>query len=358
MHTLLLSVALFAPAADPVAKTPPEGVLPLGADGKPLNLDFETGTLKDWTADGEAFKDQPIKGDTVFPRRSDMRSLHQGQFWIGGYEKKGDKPTGTLTSAAFKVTHPWATFLIGGGPYEKETCVEVVDVATKEVVFRAAGTESESLSRVAVDLTKLAGKDIFVRIVDKHTGHWGHVNFDDFRFHSEKPKVAPRAVTKADDYKFSGQKPEDAARNMTVPPGFNVSLFAGEPDLHQPIAFCFDDRGRVWVVEAYCYPKRKPFDGPLLPENRRKEGDKILIFEDTDGDGKFDKKTVFLEGLNLVSGIEYGFGGLWVGAAPYLMFIPIGENDKAGEPKILLDGWGMQDTHETLNSFVWGPDGW
>lgn len=358
MHTLLLSVALFAPAADPVAKTPPEGVLPLGADGKPLNLDFETGTLKDWTADGEAFKDQPIKGDTVFPRRSDMRSLHQGQFWIGGYEKKGDKPTGTLTSAAFKVTHPWATFLIGGGPYEKETCVEVVDVATKEVVFRAAGTESESLSRVAVDLTKLAGKDIFVRIVDKHTGHWGHVNFDDFRFHSDKPKVAPRAVTKADDYKFSGQKPEDAARNMTVPPGFNVSLFAGEPDLHQPIAFCFDDRGRVWVVEAYCYPKRKPFDGPLLPENRRKEGDKILIFEDTDGDGKFDKKTVFLEGLNLVSGIEYGFGGLWVGAAPYLMFIPIGENDKAGEPKILLDGWGMQDTHETLNSFVWGPDGW
>jgi putative membrane-bound dehydrogenase-like protein len=360
MHALLLSVALFAPTADPVAKTPPEGVLPLGADGKPLNLDFETGTLKDWTADGEAFKDQPIKGDTVFPRRSDMRSLHQGQFWIGGFEKKGDKPTGTLTSVPFKVTHPWATFLVGGGPYEKETCVEVVDGATKDVIFRAAGTESESLSRVAVDLTKLAGKDIFVRVVDKHTGHWGHVNFDDFRFHSDKPKVTPRAVTKADDYKFSGQTPADAARNMTVPPGFTVSLFAGEPDLHQPIAFCFDDRGRLWVVEAYVYPRRNPAKGPLLPEAERKNGDKILIFEDTDGDGKFDKKTVFMEGLNLVSGIEYGFGGLWVGAAPYFLFIPIdAKTDKpAGEPQILLDGWGYQDTHETLNSFIWGPDGW
>jgi putative membrane-bound dehydrogenase-like protein len=356
MNTLLLSLALLAPSAEP-AKTPPEGLLPAGADGKPLNLDFETGTLKDWTADGEAFQDQPIRGDTVFPRRSDMRSLHQGQFWVGGYEKHGDKPQGTLTSVPFKVTHPWATLLVGGGQHT-ETAVEIVDVAKKAVVTRVSGTGSESLAKVAVDLTKLVGQDIQIRLVDKHSGGWGHVNFDDFRFHSAKPNVAERATTKADDYKFAGQKPDDAAKNMTVPPGFSVSLFAGEPDLHQPIAFCFDDRGRVWVVEAYCYPKRKPFDGPLLPENRRKEGDKILILEDTDGDGKHDKKTVFLEGLNLVSGIEYGFGGLWIGAAPYLMHIPILDGDKPGEPKILLDGWGMEDTHETLNSFIWGPDGW
>src|SRR5437762_9965005 len=105
MTQLLLALALVV-SADP-AKTPPEGVLPVGADGKPLNLDFETGTLKDWTAEGDAFKDQPIKGDTVHPRRGDMASRHQGQYWIGGYEKYGDKPTGTLTSVSFKVTHPW-----------------------------------------------------------------------------------------------------------------------------------------------------------------------------------------------------------------------------------------------------------
>jgi putative membrane-bound dehydrogenase-like protein len=354
MTALLLALALAA-SADPAA-----GVLPVGADGKPLNLDFEAGTLKDWTVDGHAFDGQPIKGDTVKPRRGDMTSKHQGQFWIGGFEKLGDKATGTLTSAAFKVTHPWASFLVAGGPHPKATFVELIDAATKKPFFSACSTdETETLQRVAVDLATVQGKEIQVRLVDTHTGHWGHLNFDDFRFHAEKPTVAARpAPLVQDDYRFAGQKPDDAAKNMTVPPGFKVGLFAGEPDVHQPIAFCFDDRGRLWVVEAFVYPKRKPFDGPMLPENQRKNGDKVLIFEDTDGDGKFDKRTVFLEGLNLVSGIEYGFGGLWIGAAPYFLFIPILDGDKAGEPKVLLDGWGYEDTHETLNSFVWGPDGW
>src|SRR5271166_2282477 len=88
-------------ARQPVGSPGPEGVLPVGADGKPLNLDFETGTLKDWTAEGDAFKGQPIKGDTVFKRRNDMKSQHQGQYWIGTYEKFGDKPQGTLTSVPF-----------------------------------------------------------------------------------------------------------------------------------------------------------------------------------------------------------------------------------------------------------------
>ena len=88
--------------------------------------------------------------------------------------------------------------------------------------------------------------------------------------------------------------------------------------------------------------------------------DRILIFEDTDGDGRFDSRKVFIENLNLVSGIEVGFGGVWVGAAPYLLFIPIkdGTDKPAGPPQVLLDGWGYQDTHETLNTFTWGPDGW
>src|SRR5580692_7275756 len=113
----LLAVLCFLPvfAAEPekVPMTPPEGVLPVGPDGKALNLDFETGTLKDWTAEGEAFRDQPIKGDTIAKRRGD-KSNHQGNYWIGGYEKHGDRPQGTLTSVPFEVTHPWASFLIGG----------------------------------------------------------------------------------------------------------------------------------------------------------------------------------------------------------------------------------------------------
>src|SRR5438105_11497641 len=108
---VILSLGVLLRAEQP----PAAGVLPVGADGRPLNLDFETGTLKDWTAEGDAFAGQPVKGDTVSPRRNDMRSRHQGNYWIGTYERQGDKPQGTLTSAAFKVTHPWASFLVGGG---------------------------------------------------------------------------------------------------------------------------------------------------------------------------------------------------------------------------------------------------
>src|ERR1043165_4159279 len=166
MSSLLLSVALLAPTQPPAQPNANDvGVLPVGADGKPLNLDFETGDLKDWTAEGEAFKGQPIKGDTVKPRRGDMQSRHQGQFWIGGFEKYGDKPTGTLTSVPFKVTHPWASFLVGGGPHTLETCVEVVQ--GKEVIFRASGTEAEDMFRVVIDLAKYKDQEIFIRIVDK-----------------------------------------------------------------------------------------------------------------------------------------------------------------------------------------------
>src|SRR5437762_8691115 len=112
----ILALGLTVLAAEPVVRpTPPEGVLPVGADGKPLNLDFETGTLKDWTAAGEAFAGQPVKGDTVSARRSDMKSSHQDRYWIGTYERHGDGPQGTLTSVPFRITHPWASFLVGGG---------------------------------------------------------------------------------------------------------------------------------------------------------------------------------------------------------------------------------------------------
>jgi len=149
----------------------------------------------------------------------------------------------------------------------------------------------------------------------------------------------------------AGLPPQEAAEHMTVPPGFRVRLAAGEPQVHQPIAFTLDHRGRLWVAEAYTYPQRAP-EGEGL--------DKIVILEDTDGDGTLDSRKVFAEGLNLVSGLEVGFGGVWVGAAPYLLFIPDADGDDIpdAEPKVLLDGFGYQDTHETLNAFIWGPDGW
>ncbi|MGA1237206.1 MAG: PVC-type heme-binding CxxCH protein [Limisphaerales bacterium] len=151
----------------------------------------------------------------------------------------------------------------------------------------------------------------------------------------------------------SGLLAADAVKEAELPDGFRLHPFAAEPALVQPIAFCLDDRGRVWVAEGNTYPRK-------APEGEGK--DSILVFEDTNGDHLFDKRTVFMEGLNLVSGMEVGFGGVWVGAAPELIFIPVSDWDKpqpAGKPQVLLDGWDYKaDTHETLNTFAWGPDGW
>ncbi len=328
--------------------------LPKGTDGKPLNLDFETGVLEGWTTTGEAFAKQPIKGDTVFARRNDMKSEHRGQFWVGSYEVAGDAPTGTLTSLSFKVTQPYAIFLVGGGSWA-ETRVELVDVATQKAIFKASGNDTENLSPVVADLQAHQGKDIFIRLVDNETGGWGHINFDDFKFYTELPSTSKKPPAKAlpplDAVKHNSLSPEQAATEITVPSGFKVTLFAGEPDVKQPIAFAIDDRGRLWVAESYSYPIRQP-------EGQGK--DRILIFEDTNGDGKYDKQTVFIDNLNLVSGLEVGFGGVWVGAAPHFLFIADknGDDKPDGPPQVLLDGWGFQDTHETLNTFTWGPDGW
>jgi putative membrane-bound dehydrogenase-like protein len=162
------------------------------------------------------------------------------------------------------------------------------------------------------------------------------------------------AVLRSQDGAFpvattKGLTPEEAAKAMTLPPGFRVTPFAGEPAVHQPIAFTIDERGRLWVVENYAYPNWSPYGH-----------DRILILEDTDGDGRFDTSKVFYDQLNFASGIAVGHGGVWVGSPPYLLFIPDKNKDDIpdGPPEAVLDGWAHEDTHETLNSFVWGPDGW
>jgi len=353
------------------------GIVPVGEDGKPLNLNFESGDLQDWTATGTAFEQQPIKGG-IDPNRflgTGKKSLHTGEYWMGGFEKLYDEPQGTLTSVAFKVTQPWGSMLVGGGSH-LETRVELLDEAGM-VFFVISGPNTEELSPVVVDLRKQRDKLISIRITDTHTGGWGHVNFDDFRFHEQRPTFnLPELRAKSNEadvevYPYAGLTAEEAAAAMQVPPGFQVHVAASEPNVTQPIAMCWDDRGRLWIAEAHSYPQRNP---------EGEGADRIVIFEDTDENGTLDKKTIFIEGLNLVSGLAVGFDGVWVGAAPYLLFIPDANGDdipdglpmKAEPPqpalqfpkdipsgaKVLLDGWHWEDTHETLNAFIWGPDGW
>jgi putative membrane-bound dehydrogenase-like protein len=143
--------------------------------------------------------------------------------------------------------------------------------------------------------------------------------------------------------------PTEALKKITVPEGFQVSLFAAEPDVMQPIAFAFDDRGRMWVVECFSYPDFKVEDK-----------DRILIFTDTDGDGRFDSRKVFLENGHRLSGIAVGFGGVWVCSSPNISFIPDRNGDDVpdGKPEPQLDGWTLKASHNMVNGLAWGPDGW
>lgn len=146
-----------------------------------------------------------------------------------------------------------------------------------------------------------------------------------------------------------GVAPKDSIASITVPAGFSVQLVAAEPEIRQPVAFTTDARGRLWVLENVSYPVC-----PGKPENR------IVILEDADGDGAGWTQKVFADNLTFATGIQVGFGGVYVGAPPNLHFYADknGDDKADGEPEILLDGWGREDTHETLNNFTWGPDGW
>lgn len=146
--------------------------------------------------------------------------------------------------------------------------------------------------------------------------------------------------------------PEEAVHAMTVKDGFKVNVFASEPMITQPMAFCWDDKGRMWIAENRDYESR--VDGFSNSGDSR-----ILILEDTNRDGIADSKKVFMEGIPFPSAIAVGHGGVYVGAPPNLLFIP--NKDDVGDEnniKVLLTGWGIRDRHETINSLHWGPDGW
>ncbi|UHG89013.1 PVC-type heme-binding CxxCH protein [Spirosoma oryzicola] len=337
-------------------------------NGQPLNLNFETGTLQDWTATGDAFASPVFAQDDPSPvHEKDMHIGYAGNYFLSSGGTANAKRTGTLTSVPFTVTQPFAAFMVSGGALQ-DTRVELVQAGTNTVLFHSTGQGRATLQPVVVDLQPYLNKDIYIRIIDNETGisqipyiphdKWAHINFDNFQFYPTRPTFPNELKQKdiiimppLDPVLHAGLSGTEAAKVMTLPKGFTITLAAAEPELVKPICFTVDARGRLWVVESHTYPVR-------APEGQGR--DRILIFEDTDGDGTLDKKKIFIDGLNLVSGMEVGMGGVWVGAAPYLLFIPADfKNDKpAGPPQKLLDGWGLEDTHETLNSLRWGPDGW
>ncbi len=171
-----------------------------------------------------------------------------------------------------------------------------------------------------------------------------------------------------------GYPPNQAAGKMSLADGLQVTLFASEPEVRQPIFAKSDTRGRLWVIQYLQYPnpaglKRVKVDRysritydrvPEPPPKGPKGADRITILEDRDGDGRADTFKDFITGLNLCTGAAFGHGGVFVLQAPYLLFYPDRNHDDVpdSDPEVLLEGFGIEDTQSLANHLTWGPDGW
>ena len=149
--------------------------------------------------------------------------------------------------------------------------------------------------------------------------------------------------------------PAAAAAGFRVPEGFRVNVFAAEPEVRNPVAMAWDTRGRLWVAENFTYS-----DSTQIFDLRLR--DRVLIFEDTDADGRADKRTVFIDNVQRLGSVELGLGGVWLLCPPQLLFVPDRDgNDVADGPaEVVLDGFAVvrENYHTFANGLRWGPDGW
>jgi len=166
---------------------------------------------------------------------------------------------------------------------------------------------------------------------------------------SSLPAVETNYTQNVDGYKYG----EDALSTFTMAKGFKVELFASEKefeDLANPVQLSFDNKGRLWVATMPTYPHYRPGDA--------KPDDKILILEDTDGDGKADQQTIFADKLHLPTGFEITHEGVYVAQGTNLVLLKDTDgDDQADEKEIILSGFDDHDTHHVISAFCSDPSG-
>ena len=220
---------------------------------------------------------------------------------------------------------------------------------------------------------------------------WASANASDFGFDVNPPRGDADAAAKGvylkidavdDIEKYVTRRngdtaplsPAEAVQHFKTPDDLSVQLVLGDPDIAQPLFISWDERGRLWVMEYRQYPdiaglkmlSRDTFlrsvynKVPPAPPNHDKGADRISIHEDIDGDGVYDKHKIFVDELNLATSFAIGRGGVYVTNPPYLLFYPDKNNDDIpdGDPEVLLEGFGIEDSHSVINSLRFGPDGW
>ena len=166
----------------------------------------------------------------------------------------------------------------------------------------------------------------------------------------ESDGIKTKNLEGADLDLMNDHDPQTELENFELLDGYQINLFASEPMLANPVHMHWDTRGRLWVACSWAYPQLKPGDVA---------NDKIIILEDTDGDGAADKSTVFADGLYLPTGIEFANGGVYVGQSPDVFFLKDTDGDDVADVKELaLTGFGIEDNHHSISAWRRGPGGW
>ena len=169
-------------------------------------------------------------------------------------------------------------------------------------------------------------------------------------FDQPEPPAPAELAEEPDDRPRTSHTVEEELASFHVAEGFEVNLFADESDgIANPIQMRWDAEGRLWVICSWQYPQGRPAEAA---------GDKLLVLEDTDGDGRADRTTVFTDGLAMPMGLELGDGGVYVGEGDKLLhFVDTDGDLVADERRVVFSGFGTGDTHQNINSFIWSPDG-
>ncbi len=315
------------------------------------------------------------KGLVAIHSASDMfrNSAAWGKLIGGQLDHHG--PVTTFTAAVTKADHPVVREFT---PFETkdETYVHKNAAADRTVLM----DRPEGARREAVTWVRNEGKGrVFYTALGHDETTWKNASFtallrgavlwtagDAVRAQWEKlemPSVSykpsvfiPNYERRVPPLKYQEPlSPKDSMKTMQVPPGFEVQLFASEPDITKPIAMNWDERGRLWIVESVDYPN------DFIPTNPNKTGlvghDRIVICEDTNGDGKADKISIFADGLNIPTGITFWNGGVIVGQAPDMLYLKSSKGDDHADIKQLLQhGWGLRDTHSGIGNLQYGFD--
>ncbi len=165
----------------------------------------------------------------------------------------------------------------------------------------------------------------------------------------------PKLINSEADKQARPMRPAEAAEALDAPEGFHVDVFASEPQVQNPIAMNWDSRGRLWIAENFTYDG---YQNGLNLDFR----DRVLVFQDTDGDGKADERTVFLDSVQMLTSVEPDSDGVWLMCPPQLLFVPDRDRNLVpdGPAQIVLDGFTIsaENYHNFANGLKKGPDGW